>query len=103
MTGMDELFNDPRHPDRPQHPDFWRLSDVVLRQDGATQEEGEAGFLRILDETVDRDSLFYLAQQRAMIMVSQMGLPPSLTPALTTAYLSGVVLGIGFQQAGGHR
>jgi hypothetical protein len=26
----DDPLRDPHYPERPQHPDFWRLSDTVL-------------------------------------------------------------------------
>lgn len=56
---------------RPNHPDFWRLSSIVLKYDGRmdearTQEEKEAVWTNNVQRWVDEDSLNYMAMQRAM-------------------------------------
>lgn len=30
-------LNDPRFPDRPQHPDFWRIADALTALDGRAE------------------------------------------------------------------
>lgn len=99
--------DDDQFPDRPDHPDFWRLSDVVLQQDGALQEavDKDAEYDRIIAEHVDLDSVMYLAQQRAqrVLLEQGFGLNPDAVAMVSAAYLTGVVAGIAFEKKGGHR
>lgn len=67
---MDDLLNDPRFPDRPSHPDFWALSDIILSMDGGAGEGGETFFERSMSEAIDLDSLQYMAKNRGIRMVS---------------------------------
>lgn len=68
---------DPNFPDRPQHPDFWALSEAVCQQDnyadfGMTVAE-------IIDMAkIDPDSLFYVAKQRGLRLFQSM--PDASTP-----------------------
>lgn len=60
---------DPEFPDRPQHPDFWALSEAVCSVDkyagtGKTVAD-------VLDDAhFDADSLIYMARQRARRMLA---------------------------------
>lgn len=59
---MNEFFGDA--PGRPDHPDFWKLSETVLGMDALTEETH--GFEDALAAIpVDAQSLVYVAQQRA--------------------------------------
>ncbi len=52
---------------RPEHPDFWKLSSIVLQLDGRTEDESEDAFDRgIKDARVDPQSVSYLSVQRAL-------------------------------------
>src|SRR4051812_38164089 len=62
----DDLLRDPNHPDRPQHPDFWRLSEIILELDGKFSEEGMENFDDFVNGEVDLDSIMYMAMQRAL-------------------------------------
>lgn len=98
--------DDAQFPGRPNHLDFWRLSDVVLQQDGAMQEnKTEAQFRALVDEHIDLDSAAYMAQQRAAKLCDDLGAPrdPMLLSAVTAAFLTGVVAGISFEKKGGRR
>jgi len=68
---MDEFFG--KNPARPSHPDFWKLSDIVLRLDGAMQERGDTPVDEIISELAsemgDSYSITYMATQRAMRVV----------------------------------
>ncbi len=102
MSG--DPLRDPRFPDRPQHPDFWRLSETVLKLDGKTQAGEEATDITALN--VDVESALYMSQQRVGIMLRELGFgdaPKSVELMMITAYMGGVVHGIEFQKAGGHR
>lgn len=56
---------DPRFPDRPQHPDFWRLAAIVKQMDRVSLDEGWHMAIQKY-APVDVASLGYMAQQRAM-------------------------------------
>lgn len=58
-------------PERPNHPDFWRLSSIVLKLDGRmdaakTEDQKEKVWTSNVARFIDEDSLNYLAMQRAM-------------------------------------
>lgn len=64
------MIEPPLGVNRPDHPDFWKLSDIVLRLDGSLEgaggaDEQEAIWRRELERHVDVDSLGYMATQRA--------------------------------------
>ena len=97
-------LNDPHFPDRIQHPDFWRLSETILKLDGKTQAgETAEGVTATL---VDVMSALYMAKVRTSIMLREVGfddLPVGVELLLVTAYVGGLVHGIEFEKAGGHR
>lgn len=95
---MSDPLRDPRFADRPQTPDFWRLSSSVLRLDGAT---ADGKYEQILDETVDLPSLIYLAEHRlpktGLVLQGRHG------ATILAAYLDAFAVGVEFQKQGGHR
>lgn len=58
---MSDPLSDPRFPDRPQHPDFWRLSSALTKADGDATE-GDKSVEEIVG--VDGQSLVYVANNR---------------------------------------
>lgn len=99
---MNDPLNDPRFPDRPQHPDFWRLSEVIVRIDGAATEGGES----VEDLMgVDLESFMYFAQhrvRRARDLARHPSRPfgaESLEVLLMTLYMDAFALGKGFAEA----
>lgn len=103
---MNDPLRDPRFPNRPQTPDYWRLSEVCLRLDGASGEGGKS-FEDVVGDAVDPRSLAYVAEQRVGIFLQRLGLehqiPPALRSVMETIFVTSVVTGIEFQKAGGHR
>lgn len=97
----DDLLNDRRFPERPQHPDFWRLSEVILKQDGRHPAGGDQ--LHLDPTLIDSTSLFYMAQQRAAIMAQALHLSGQAQSAVYAALMTGIIHGIEFEKAGGHR
>jgi hypothetical protein len=95
-------LRDPRFPDRPQHPDFWRLSDVVLQLDGQATE-GDRTIPEIMTGLVDPESLTYVALNRAGLLCQHLGLPESIRPALAATWLDAFAAGVSFEKRGGHR
>lgn len=75
---------------RPESPDFWRLSEIILRLDGMIAEaKDEDERNRLYNENVERwvdgDSLFYLALQRGMraLGITKVGEVRQNAPLLT--------------------
>jgi hypothetical protein len=99
---MSDPLNDPRFPDRPTHPDFWRIAEVCLQHDGEAVE-GQLPIEQIVKETVDMPSLSYIATQRAGIACQRTGLPESLVPVLAAAWVDAFMAGAVYQQRGGHQ
>jgi hypothetical protein len=99
---MSDPLNDPRFPGRPTHPDFWRMSEVVLQNDGEATE-GAQSMEEIVKDTVDLESLTYFAMQRAGIYCKGMGLPESMVPVLGSLWLDAFMAGAKFQKRGGHQ
>lgn len=89
---MADFLNDPRFPDRPNHPDFWRMVDGVLRLDG---ESDEHTFTEIVSPIVDVDSVLYLATQRVLRGRGDGSIAP--------VWIDGFLVGVLYQQEGGHR
>lgn len=57
----DPRERDPRFPDRPTHPDFIKLSEVVQEYDDRAENKGEDPFALT---GVDEESLLYLIRNR---------------------------------------
>ena len=90
---MDEVFG--YRPDRPDHPDFWRLTAVVMGLDIAVEAGEDVNHTR-LGKAVDLASVRYMARQRAMRARALTAKPfPGWSPlrALTAVYLDGFLCG----------
>lgn len=101
---MKDPLNDPDFPDRPSHPDFWRLSETAMKLDGQSLEGGVSPRVITLDY-VDLESAVYHAEQRTGILMQALGfqLSKELELFVTSIYVSGIVHGIAFEKAGGKR
>lgn len=62
MSDPDDFLN---RPGRPQHPDFWKLSDLQLALDGEATEGGRSAE-QIVGEIIDIEVLTYWAKQRLL-------------------------------------
>ena len=63
---MDEVFG--HRTNRPQHPDFWKLTEIILRLDGAVEAGEDVNHSR-LGKAVDLTSARYMSLQRAKRVV----------------------------------
>jgi hypothetical protein len=99
---MSDPLNDPRFPERPTRPDFWRMSEIILQQDGDATEGGQS-VEEIVKETVDMQSLAYFAMQRAGKQLQNAGLPEALKPVLAATWMDAFLAGARFEQRGGHQ
>lgn len=57
-------MTDPRFPNRPDHPDFWLMSQALIDADKVADAGQEIP--DIIGQVVDPDSLRYVAEQRAL-------------------------------------
>lgn len=99
---MTDPLRDPRFPNRPSSPDFWRMVEVVNQLDGQATEGGRST-PEIAEGLVDIEALSYMAQMRALKARQLLGLPASAEMALAATFLNAFLAGIRFEQEGGHR
>lgn len=99
---MSDPLKDDRFPDRPQHPDFWRISEVVLQHDGDAVEAGRS-MEEIVKDTVDLESLTYFAMQRAGTYCQAMGLPKDFETLVGSVWMDAFMAGARYEERGGHQ
>lgn len=99
---MTDPLNDPRFPDRPTHPDFWRISEVLTQLDGKATEGGH-GLPEIVAAVADLGSVTYAARQRARMIKAQTGLDFVSEELLAAVWIDAFTTGATFQERGGHR
>lgn len=87
---MEHVFG--KFPNRPKHKDFWNLSEIVLQQDGKT-EDADFDFEAYISEVIDPDTVTYMAMQRAM----RVGDTSQVT-SHAAIFLDAFMLGIKWQQ-----
>lgn len=107
--GMDEVFGQRRR--RPNHPDFWRISESILANDAPMDEarddeERERAWRARTSSVVDVESVVYAGLQRGMragkaLPERARGL--AADGVMTTLWVDAFVTGAMFEQAGGHR
>lgn len=95
----DDFMDGDKFPDRPNTPDFWRLSDTVLQQDGATED---TDIEDIVAGRCDLGSLAYMATQRASGVLGEWAHPDAVAK-LAAVWMDGFLAGQGFESKGGHR
>lgn len=112
----DDFLNSSQFPNRPNHPDFWRLSEIVLQLDAAVLEDGVTVDSEV-EKEIDVASLNYMAEQTALrvlqVLVDQVppplrpavvpGMMQELVPLIDAAWKSGFVVGSRFQTRGGRQ
>jgi len=106
MTGNgipDSYSYDPRFPDRPNTPDFWRLAEIGNEHDGEALEGKGPGF--VISQIVDEPSLMYLIKHRlGQAFGAAM---PQLTQQqqymVMAIYMDAFAMGYKFLERGGHR
>jgi hypothetical protein len=80
---------------RPEHPDFWKLSEVVIQIDAMAEQH--QGFTEIVGRMIDVDSVTYMAEQRA---IRAMG--PNASPAtralIGATWIDGFMAGINYRK-----
>lgn len=88
---------DPEFPERPDHPDFWKLSKIVIENDDAT--EAHDGFENAVGAAgIDVGSVVYMARQRAARFCQYMDLPEEHVGKVIAAIIDGFITGVRFEQ-----
>lgn len=103
MTGPKSKVPGPRL--RPDHPDFWKLTEIVVQFDRDTKNDHEE-YERILASAVDPKTLAYVATQRAMRVVgvtgvttlSQITRQRTDIERLASVYVEGFLLGYRYRE-----
>lgn len=87
MSGeFTDPLNDPRFPDRPNSPEFWRLVEVGLRHDGVSAEVGQAAIEQVIEQYIPyRDALYYARQRLGTAFGPSFEVLPSHLQAMITA------------------
>lgn len=88
--------NDPNFPNRPQHPDFWMLSKIILEMDGLGDKSDTAldsVFVDFVKTVADPRSLMYLANQRALRVDMFEAPRKTRVDALAALYLEAILVG----------
>jgi hypothetical protein len=82
-------------PGRPDHPDFWLLSQAVLDQDA--QADSGQPVQDMLARRIDPDAAVYMAGQRALRLQRALRIDPASQPQLAAAWIDGLLAGMAFQ------
>lgn len=88
-------MTDPRFPRRPQHSDYWLISQALVDTD-AQADMGEEGG-DIMGRIVDPESLTYAAEERAKLMVRHAPLLHRQQTELAAMWVDAFVAGARFQ------
>ena len=84
-------MKDPNFPNRPDHDDFWKLSQAVIDNDAAAEQLG-IEYQDIVGQHVDFDSLFYMARQRCL------RIDGTLDPAKIAAWMDGFMAAVSAEE-----
>lgn len=100
---MNDFIEDPTGGRRPDHPDFWKLAEVVLGLDGRLEDEGDAEDLlkNLVEEIISMDVVVYVAEQRVTRPFQHMGLntvPMGLFASMMATWMDGFMAGARFVQ-----
>lgn len=107
---MDEVFG--KRPKRPDHPDFWRISEILLANDGAMeaatgQDEKDVEWRRRVESVVDIESATYAGIQRALRLGAAIDprgyLPLKARAAIAALWVDAFVTGAMYVERGGHQ
>lgn len=93
-TGKSRFDQDDAAGQRPNHPDFWLLSEIVLGNDAAAAEQMDEGLFDLFQRraAINDAVLAYIAQQRTMRSLNHF--PRSPTMALLATYTDGFTAGV---------
>lgn len=89
-SAMDDVFG--QNSNRPDHPDYWRLSEIILGMDGAIEaapdvETKDAVWHQRVRDVIDEESGVYASVNRSMLLVNSLpfDIPDAVRVQLTTS------------------
>lgn len=97
---MSDFFGE--NPQRPDVPEFWHLSEVVLQMDGRCEEPG--GFDATVREVIPPEVLAYMSIQRAFRALGARTqeevarIPPELLAVVGSLYVDGFIAGANYRE-----
>lgn len=107
-SAMNEMFGE--RPNRPDHPDLWRLSEIALAIDAGMSEaeDKDAQWSSVVEKIIDQKSLIYHAMQRASRLfdvetVADLARHRTEVLMYTVVWCEGFLTGAQFQDRGGHQ
>jgi hypothetical protein len=110
LSATDAVFG--KRSLRPDHPDLWRISQVIMRNDASVdeadgQDAKEVVWASIVGEVVDKDVMLYMAFQRMLRAFGEdwtrnpanLDIMGKIITLLSDSFLTGAL----YERAGGHR
>ena len=95
---LNDIFG--QFPGRPDHPDFARLSEIVLQQDGRSYDP-DFDYGEYMARYIDPASIRHMAQQRCQRTLESLGRSPGyemVLAAMGAAWLDAFVAGYTFHE-----
>lgn len=90
------MTTDPNFPNRPDHPDFWRLSKAVIATDDAA-DQGVPIEKIMTDLGIESSkSVAYMAEQRMLRALGHNFVSPQSKALLMGLWIDAFVAGVGF-------
>lgn len=95
----DDPLDRDKFPNRPDHPDFWELSKVLLANDASVNEDHKT-IPEAIGDIINTESLEYHALNRTGTVMQQMHLVPRpwLQPLLAATWLDAFAAGARYMQ-----
>jgi hypothetical protein len=80
---------------RPDHPDFWLISQTLIDNDTAMDQavDKQAAFKQTVNAIADIDSVQYAAEQRVLRIAGSQGLSVHLRLAMESLWMDAFVAG----------
>jgi hypothetical protein len=89
---------DPRFPNRPDHPNFWRLSKAVIANDDAADHGVPIETIMANLGVESPESVEYMAEQRVLRALGHNFVSPQAKAMLMGLWIDAFVAGVGFTQ-----
>jgi hypothetical protein len=90
---MSDPLDRDKFPDRPDTPEFWHLSEIVLANDANSD-----GVAQVVNQIIEVRVLQYVAMNRAGKACQALGLPDALEPMLAAAIMDGFAAGAMYER-----
>lgn len=89
---------DPRFPDRPDHPDFWRLSRAVIANDTLADKGMPIEAILVSRGLDNIESLRYMAEQRVLRAFGHNFISTDAKALMVSLYMDAFAAALGYVQ-----